>query len=402
MYQTQLQTQTLPAARAGATVPVCRVLILTFAYWEGLSRLPAVLHQAGCEVSVFGPPANYPALSRYVTRRTSVAGDIDQLLDQLQQYLAQPQHQADWIVIGDDPLLYALEKRQQQGWVQQVLRHCIAPDKLGFATSKIQFLQACQAADILVPAFQICHTMQDLQQAAQRFGFPLVLKEAQGYAGLAVRIIHTMEECAQIDLSHAWIAQEFITGRLLSASAVFRHGQLLSLFSYYRSRTWGELGPSAAIQFQSFPGLDDIVQRSGTLSGFHGLCGFDLIQQEGSGALYLLEQNFRPTLTLDLGRLAGVDVVAALKRMLADGQVSEEWRQSAQHTQHKAVIPLFPQDVFRAVDSGDFAGLLRWIWDPRYWPYLRWHEPRIALRNWRHVAAKLRLRIRRRLPFNAA
>ncbi|MBR7780300.1 ATP-grasp domain-containing protein [Undibacterium sp. BYS50W] len=385
-----------------ATAPVCRVLILTFAYWEGLSRLPAVLHQAGCEVSVFGPPANYPALSRYVTHRTSVAGDMEQLLDYLQQYLAQPQHQADWIVIGDDPLLYALEKRQQQSWVQHVLRHCIAPDKLGFATSKIQFLQACQSAGILVPAFQICHTRQDLQQAAQRFGFPLVLKEAQGYAGLAVRILHRMEECAQIDLSHAWIAQEFITGRLLSASAVFRHGQLLSLFSYYRSRTWGELGPSAAIQFQSFPGLDHIVQSSGKLSGFHGLCGFDLIQQEGSGDLYLLEQNFRPTLTLDLGRLAGVDVVGAIKRMLAGEPVPDEWRQSAQNEKQLAVIPLFPQDVFRALDAGDLSGLLRWVWDPRYWSYLRWHEPRIALRNWRHVMAKLRQNISRLLRFSTS
>lgn len=364
-----------------------RVLIVSYAYWEGLSRLPALLHKAGCEVSVLGVPRNFPSRSIYVKRSYSSPNDVHAVVADLKVHVESQPGRYDWIIIGDDPLLYALAERLDESWAQQCFP-CRDQDS-AMVVSKARFLAACSSAGILIPEYRICENADDLQAAADALGYPLVLKETQGFAGLAVRIVQNREQLQAIEPSQALIAQRFIQGSLASAAALFRHGKPLAWFSYYRERTWGPLGPSAAVRFQVFPELAGMLQKLGQLSGFHGLCGIDFIQEHGSGRLYLLEQNFRPTLTVHLGQRIGVDFRKTIPAMMDIEALSHLQPQSQNPDLHQ-VVALFPQDAMRAIDEGHPADLFKWLVYPNRWPELRINEPRIFIKNLSSLARKLK------------
>ena len=366
-----------------------RVLIVTYAHWEGLSRLPALLHKAGCEISVLGVPDNFPSYSCFVEHQFISPSDVDAVVADLNVHLQNQTEKYDWIVIGDDPLLYALEKRRNEAWLKTSFPTIAGAEGIDFITSKAVFIQRCKKAALSVPDFDLCSDRHELQAAGQRLGYPLVVKEAQGFAGLAVRIIEDEAALSGIHLQHQVIAQKFIQGRLASAAAIYRKGKPIAWFSYYRSRTWGDCGPSAAIEFKVFPSLEKILVQLGELSGFHGLCGVDFIEQETTGELVLLEQNFRPTLTMDLGSRVGVDFAKAIGILLRAGADSEA-HPPMQNDAAKRVVPLFPQDVFRAIDAGDRRGLLKWILYPLWWREMHWKEPFIMFLNLRHIILKLR------------
>lgn len=367
-----------------------RVLIVSHASWEGLSRLPHLLYKAGCEVHVLGSPGNYVSHSWFVNWSICPATDADGLVEALQVFLSQPGNKYDWILIGDDPLIYALEKRRHEAWVQAVFPTCMGDAGVDFITSKACFIQRCQQEQLSVPDFEICYQHDHLIQAGQRLGFPLVIKEAQGFAGLAVSIIDDMRSLEQFPVEHPVIAQRFINGRLGSAAAFFKNGELLAWFSYYRARTWGELGPSAAVEFSVFPELQGILKKLGQLSGFHGQCGIDFIQEAGTGKLVLLEQNFRPTLTMNLGHYVGIDCVAVMRHLLTDQGLDQlPVPQFKQDPACKALVPLFPQDVFRAIDAHDWRGLLAWSIRLSWWREISWREPKILCINLRQIAKKL-------------
>ncbi|MDE2427552.1 MAG: ATP-grasp domain-containing protein [Burkholderiales bacterium] len=370
-----------------------QVLIVCHAFWEGLARLPHLLHQAGCEINVFGPAKNYVARSRFIHRHFLSPSDLDEAVTALRDFLMRSDITYDWVVIGDDPLLYALEKRRDEDWVRAIFPSNI-PGGAGvdFITSKASFIHQCQQHAIDVPDFEICTDKAALQTTARRLGFPLVLKEAQGFAGLAVCMVQDEKQLAQITVDQPLIAQAFIHGRVGSAAAIYRQGKLLAWFSYYRARTWGALGPSAAVAFRLFPAVGPILEKLGELSGFTGLCGIDFIEEQGSGKIVLLEQNFRPTLTMALGRHVGVDFVDVLPCMLQQADLRAQtpvspprWQQDAAKCK---VIPLFPQDVFRAIEAGDKLGILKWCINIRWWKEMNWQEPRLLKFNLRQIARK--------------
>ena len=366
-----------------------RVLIVAFAHWEGLSRLPALLHRAGCGVNILGVPGNFPALSRFAKQLYISPNDVDAVVADLNVHLQQRAGYYDWVVIGDDPLLYALEKRRREPWVQQVFPTVAGDEGIDFITSKATFIQRCKEHDIRVPDFALCADQAQLQAAGQHLGFPLVIKEAQGFAGLAVCVIDNARALTEISPKEEVIAQKFIQGRLVSCTAVYKEGKPIAWFSYYRSRTWGTFGPSSAIEFKVFPELKGILRKLGDLSGFHGLCGLDFIEDAQSGRLVLLEQNFRPTLTMDLGNRVGVDVKDAIQ-LLLNMDATGDRSTLVQKEIAAGTVPLFPQDVFRAIDDGDTRSLFSWLCNPWRWREMRWNEPWILAQNLRHIFAKLR------------
>ena len=369
------------------SLTVQRVLIVCHAFWEGLSRLPYFLHQTGCEISVFGPPENYVSRSRFVRYCHYSSSQIDVAMNELQQHLSQVSKPYDFVLIGDDPVLYALERRREEAWVKEIFPSRAGMAGIDFITSKASFIQRCQQEKIAVPDFEICQDKVALLAAANRLAYPLVIKEAQGYAGLAVSIIADQQELELYPLDIPVIAQRYVSGRLGSAAVFYKNGQLLAWFSYYRARTWGALGPSAAIEFCYFPELQGILEKLGRLSGFHGACGVDFIHDVSSGGLVVLEQNFRPTLTVGLGQHAGVDSVAALASIL--GNVASFPADFHQDVTVSTLLPLFPQDVFRAIEDRDWRGLLAWCTHVTWWQEMNWREFKLCLFNWRQIIRRL-------------
>ena len=374
------------------------VLVVNTAVWEGLSRLPYLLHQAGCHVSLMAPESSYAARSGFVDHHFIAPSDPDAALDVLHHHLETQATPYDWVIMGDDPLLYALGRRQHEAWVSRVFPAHFTPNGLAFVVSKIAFITQCHAAGVAMPDFRVCHDTAALTQAAVQLKFPLVLKSEQGFAGNAVFVVPDAQALATCPAAYPLIAQAFVPGKTGSAAAIFNHGKLVCWFSYLRERTWGALGPSTAVKFQYMPELQPMLTKLGHLSGYHGLCGVDFIQHAQTGDIVLLEQNFRPTLTMNLGKRVGVDFASALHTLLTggakdhgDGAIDTGTQPHPPITQKETIqttVPLFPTDVFRAIDDKDWAGLLRWLLKASWWRELSWHDIPLLRYNLKQIALR--------------
>lgn len=311
----------------------------------------------------------------------------------LQTHLTQYEAEYVWVIVGDDPLLCALGKRRHEAWARQLLP-CRADDKaIDFLVSKLDFLDQAKAVGLPLPKFYLCQDQADLLAAADSLGYPLVVKQREGFGGKTVSIVSDLPALKQLSFDDSVIAQAFVPGPLGSAAAYFDHGRLIGYFSYFRQRTWGQKGASTAVSFHQFEGLESILETLGKNAGFHGLCGVDFIQQAQTGQIVLLEQNFRPTLTVLLGRRVGVDLSELIRRTLFGFQQALPARQMTLHGM--LTVPLFPIDMLRAIDEREIKGFLRWLVKPSYWSEIRWDDRQLLVYNLRYVLKFFFNKIRR-------
>src|SRR5207248_1425247 len=97
---------------------------------------------------------------------------------------------------------------------------------------------------------------------------------------------------------------------------LFDHGTLICWLAASIHRPWpGPYGPASVREIVSRPQLETVLERIGRITGYHGLCGIDLIQ-DARDQLLVLELNARPTNGYHPGRVVGVDFAKSIRAML--------------------------------------------------------------------------------------
>ena len=374
-----------------ASFPKRRVLILSYANWEGISRIPYLLSQSGFEVEVLAQPTSYIAHSNWISRLIPAPAELDALLKMVRSMSDAGELTHDWIIVGDDTLLCALGERRNESWARALLPCSGVDSQIDFIVSKVSFIKQASELGVAVPAFHLCDNTEQLKAAADALGWPLVVKQDEGFGGIGVTIASDVNALLNTDFSAGpVIAQAFVEGVTGSAAAIYDKGRLVCFFSYRRKRTWGKLGPSTAVEFRIYPELQEYLEKLGKLSAFHGLCGIEFIEDQATGKAVILEQNFRPTLSVFLGKRVGVDLMEILQRFPINH--ANPVKAVTQRDGHDEV-PLFPGDVIRALDEGDLKCLLRWAFTPTWWKEMNWHDRRLVAYNSRLILARGRKRL---------
>jgi predicted ATP-grasp superfamily ATP-dependent carboligase len=373
-----------------------RVLIASSSDWEGLSRAPYLYAQAGWEVEAFVSSKSFLAHSSYVRQLHATEASPSDFAEQLGEYVQKHGSAYDKIIIGDDPLLWELAKRRDKAWARSLLP-CAGSDKeINFIISKLDFIRRCTAHGIPLPRSIICRTSAEVRAAALSTGFPLVLKQDQGYGGEGVKVIESMRELDEFTPTSEVLIQKFVEGQICSAAILYKHGKLLGYFSYVRSRTWGALGASTAIQFRVFPELQKILEDLGGITSFDGQCGVDFMCEHATSKVLILEQNFRPTLTMLLGKRVGVDFSELLRHWDTPPE-----QPVSQNPAMNSELPFFPTDVVSAIASRDFVALLRWLVNPLWLRELNWHDRKLLRHNLKYIYTFTKDKFRRFLNRNA-
>lgn len=355
-----------------------RALIVNQANWEGISRLPYLLFLAGFLVDVISPEDNFIAHSSFLEKHYPVPDHTESVIDFLRDHLSLYESIYDQVIIGDDPLLCALCKISNEAWVRKVIPCNINNSSIAFISSKIEFITQAYQYGIRVPDFEICANQGQLNSAVARLGFPVILKKSEGFGGISLFFLKNQREFDNFKITETLIAQKFIEGKTVSAQVLYDHGIVGAYYSYYRHRTWGSFGITTAAKFRRFQELDQILKTLGEISGFHGICGVDLMEEDKSGKLYLLEQNFRPTQMILIGKHVGVNFAEIIKNNPDGLKLNIPIKQNEESNK---VVALFPSDVFRALDKIDFFGLLRWILFPAYWCEVCWYDLKLLFFN---------------------
>jgi len=366
-----------------------KLLVVASVNWEGLSRTPYLFSRAGWVVDVFTSPEFFLARSSFVNRIHATSKSPPELVEQLRSFLELHGQEYEKILLGDDPLIWELARRRNEQWARALLP-CAGDDKtIDFLIFKTNFILGCEANGIPIPRSFVCTTAEQVDHAVREVGFPLILKRDQGHSGEGVKIIDSRQELDDLNLGSSVLVQKLIAGKISSAAALYKQGVLLGFYSYFRSRTWGKFGSSTAIQFHVFPELSDALERLGRISKFDGLCGIDFMYEESTSRIYILEQNFRPTLTMLLGPKVGVDFVSLLR-----GWNSPPGSPMLQQSVANAVVPLFPSDFVRAISQRDLPILLRWLVDPSWIREAGWHDRKLLAHNFRYILRTIKDKVR--------
>jgi biotin carboxylase len=355
------------------------VLVACSSEWASPARLPRVLKHAGARVTVLSAPRHPLARTRFADEVVAAPLPLDAYVDALERHLSRRQHDA--VLVTDDPLLAALAARQREAWLDGVLPIDGARPWSGALASKAAFAELGTAAGLPVPPSRACTTRAQTRAAAAALGFPLILKQSSGFAGLGVRLTRNRRE-----LDEAWqllspghrelVAQRFVDGPIGNSVFYCHRGVPVCWMSAFKVRTWpGPFGPSSARRFMSHADVAPILQRLGEVSGYHGFGALDWILDE-DGRLRTIELNARPVPTVHMARLAGVDFARALRDSFAGVATVQA---PPPPPDDAPVHAMFPEDVWRAASDNEPIALTSWLPRPGRYSDVPWQDPALLL-----------------------
>lgn len=317
----------------------------------GLSRLPALFHDAGFEVSVMCPPRRAMLASRYVSHWRRVNGGAAAVARALVDQIELLAEQFDLFVPCDEPLLKAVSALPEYGRLS-ALPGFFPPDRdLSVYLDKVLYLQQARDAHLPVPAFEVCSTRETARNAALRLGFPVILKRSVSMSGSGVQLLRDMDDLnRQIPEGkiHApFLIQQFVIGKVGASTLLANHGRLVRSLSFYMLHCWpNAFSPSGGGRFLAEPLLDELSRRVTMQGMFHGLCSIDWIEEEATGKFYLLEFNPRVTPSAYLGARVGADFSEALAEMSSGAEPVPHFGTHSDET-----FTMFPEAAFRAIDD---------------------------------------------------
>jgi len=273
-------------------------LIATSQTWPSTAVLPALLDRCGATVTALSPGPL--GLSGYVTERIACSRSPRVAAAQLRGVLAE--RAFDWVVVADEMLLQALlEDRDFTRPAPWLPVDQSDAEAVRLVLSKHAFVERAPELDIRIPESRLVRTTFEAMLAAERIGYPIVLKGDHGFGGSEVRVCGDVGALVRASQelfagnSHLAVQQR-IDGARISACVLYDRGAVLSCKAYRAECCHPDAHSASTVhEFFEDDAIPAIAAALGKATGFHGMAGIDFIS-DGDGTLYALEMNPRPTI----------------------------------------------------------------------------------------------------------
>jgi hypothetical protein len=357
------------------------VLIIASTDWISAARLVPVLKRAGCVVTVVGPRDSAVLKAGGVDQAIVGGETISQTIDTALKLIDSAGHPFDYIQIADDPLLWHLADHYHEERLRPIMPFAHGPEVGDILTNKHSFTEKLSGSAFkVVPGHQAFSNTEALK-AADRLGYPVILKPSRGSGGVAVAMHHSEAELRtylrESPIDQPCVVQRFIKGRVALVEALLDHGKPACWTVWYKTQTIrGPFGGSSARELFTLPNMEEHLLAFGKATGMHGFCGLDLIHEEGTGDFYFIEVNPRQTTGNLFGWCAEADFSKAFAAML-DGK--ETQYPPALHRLDGLRIRSFPADIDRAIYDSDAWSLITAPFDPALWRDIRSQDARLIM-----------------------
>lgn len=351
-----------------------RILLATITDWTGIARLPALLARLGVAVEAIGPPGCRLLQSSWVQPHPLQGNDPVSWTQQILTFVKTQGARFHWLCAVDDELVLQLQPHQSLPEAQRLLP--VTGQGLDFLVSKFAFPVLAARNGLPVPRTFAHRDRDQLLTFAQKIGFPLLVKREVGTAGRSVfradDPVQLQTILAGLTQDRALALQQFIHGRVFGATAVWFRGTLLAWLGFEKIRCHPDaFGPACVIRLCAPADMEVLLQQLGRVSGFHGLGGADFMRDE-NGRLLLLEQHPRPNSQFLFAAQAGVDLLGALRALIAGrGDFPLQRPEIAE----PRWLPMFPQEAERQLAAKQWGALRRWLLSSRYGERIPWDDP---------------------------
>ena len=329
----------------------CRADVLIFAIEAGRfgpARLPQNLEAVGVRVATLCPADNVLARTDHASRHFALPPTRSgpRMARALAGAIAEARPR---LIVPADEQAVVLLQGFARGDCARVLGEAarlliagsLGPlDRLEAMLYKSATLALARETGVRVPEGQTVASAAEAQRAAADLGYPVYVKHSFGWAGQGVvlcegpdAVAAAVGEAAQPAgmkalvrrlLGRDWYpaqspvdVQKAVAGRPAMYCALAWQGQMVGGFAGEALRTISATGPSCEVRIGPDAAMAEASARMIAALGCTGWIGFDFMVPDDGGAPVLLECNPRPIQVCHLGYRIGVDLSAALARLLA-------------------------------------------------------------------------------------
>jgi biotin carboxylase len=230
-------------------------------------------------------------------------------------------------------------------------------------------LELARSVGVRVPREIKVTSAAQCRQAAEMFGYPVMLKLSHGAGGNGVSLCGTPEQLEGAfrrfergqSTAKLWrrrlqrrdwfgsrfdiVVQEFVRGRPAMSCVAALAGRALSTVSGFAEKVSERVGPATVVRIVDVPEIRQATEEMVKAFGASGFLSFDFIVDEAGHAI-LLECNPRPTQIMHLGHLVGVDLARSFREALVGTR-----DESCQFPEGEREVAFFPQEWKRDPQS---------------------------------------------------
>jgi hypothetical protein len=310
------------------------------------SHLPRLLRSASSSVSLLAPAVDILHHSRFVDEYIRAPGSRDAFVGFVESYLMD--HRYDLVVFAIDDVLESIVGHPPRApWLAW-----LRPDVADAITSRTGFAAWAEERSIPMPPGSVCHSTDDAMRWVEEHGASM-MKTNHTAGGAGVRLVTSPADVVarwrELGCPQPFLMQKFIAGRAGVTELVLRRGEILAWFSSIKERTGTPFGGSIMRRFWTPSGMEDLVDCVARNTAFHGLCGFDWIEDGTTGRPFLNEFHPRATSGFICGKYAGVDVVGAIADLLNSHPARTRGPDSPERLELAPVCCYFPDHLAYAI-----------------------------------------------------
>ncbi len=194
--------------------------------------------------------------------------------------------------------------------------------------SKIGLSQILFEANINTPAFAVTNSFSEAIDAAQKLGYPILVKVDSSGGGSGVFECKKQSDFNLIDsklFDLPLLIQKKISGVELDLSALYRKGKLVQ-FSYSEIRKvfGNKFGPSVLRTYHQLSNIDqqvfiDMSNLGGAL-GANGFVNISAIKSSYDNKIYFFEADMRPNVWTDFTKFIGDDAAIKITKWFLHGK----------------------------------------------------------------------------------
>ena len=353
-----------------------KVLIISYANWDSLMEIPAMLKNGGCTVDVYSAKDSWALQNKFYDKWIPASDDTNIFLKELFELVNNKGSEYSWIIPGDDLIMRLLNDTITDEQLFYKMMPLSKIENRVLLGSKAGFSELCSKYDISTPRYLVYDQSLNAKKIGDYIGYPLMMKTDKSEAGAGVFLCENEASLAEHINSIAdktnLVFQQYITGYDINMEVLYKNGELM-VYSYSRVLTiLGKFGLSTRRLFYYNQAVEAELVKAGRSLGISGFASVAFMYSEKENKHYLIEIDVRPNSWVFYGQFLGNDFSEGVRR-IAKGDLRLVVP-DAEMQKKQIKISHYKKDMAKCIVEKDIKGVWYWVsnqehsWDyiPRY------------------------------------